>query len=66
MATQELIVKVQNTTAGRTYSKTFKDIPAETITDVTNAKGYAGDYAGIVDGNFDGGQFKTVEAFDAT
>lgn len=65
MATQELIVKVQNATAGRTYTKTFKGIPDETITDVANAKGYAGDYAGIVDGTFDGGQFKTVEDFDA-
>ena len=63
--TQRLTVNVQNTTTGKTYSKTFKDIAAETIGDTSDANTFAADYAKIVDGTYTGGELANVEPFDA-
>ena len=65
MVTQELTIQNTDSGTGKTYSKSFKDIPASTIEDAANAKGYAKSYSKIVAGTFDGGNFKQVETFGA-
>lgn len=64
--TQQLTVKVTNATNGKTYSKTFKDIAAQTMSDTNDANTFAKDYAAIVDGTYDGGELANVEPFEAS
>ena len=63
--TQNLTVKVNNATTGKAYTKTFKDIAAETIADTNDANTFASDYAKIVDGTYTGGELANVEPFEA-
>ena len=67
MATVEVKISGK-TTAGKSYSKTFKDLSSTNVTGKNDAKNFMNKYAKCVDlegGTYTSGEYHNVEPFTA-